>query len=202
VVHKTFFKHKTSSQVILFLDGNRAYCSSPLLLRTAVENVTIFRLSNYYTHTLQAFDKCFFGPLKSYFKNEAAALKLFIRYRMARLTGFAWSKVDSVGVSVNAFESTGNYPFNCKRVPKYLFSISGTSETKTPMETALPIMAVVCIPSTSVTNSQNVLPISTEILLSTMSTILSSETSPEEISSSRLLKSSQVQKISSKKIFN
>jgi len=49
-----------------------------LLLRTAVEsNVTLFRLPNYYTHTLQAFDKCFFGPLKSYFKNEAAALKSF-----------------------------------------------------------------------------------------------------------------------------
>jgi hypothetical protein len=84
---------------------------------------------------------------------------------MTRLTGFAWSKVASVGVSVNAFESTGNYPFNCKRVPKYLFSISGTSETKTCMETALPIMAVVCITSNSMTSSQNVLPISAEISL-------------------------------------
>jgi hypothetical protein len=95
------------------------------------------------------------------------------------LTGFAWSKVVSVGVSVNAFESTGNYPFNRKRVPKYLFSISGTSKDKTSMETALPIMAVVCITSTSVTKSQNVLPISAELSLSTPRTILSSDTSPE-----------------------
>jgi hypothetical protein len=104
---------------------------------------------------------------------------------MARLTGFAWSKVASVGVSVNAFESRGNYAFNLKRVPKYLLSISGTSENKTSMETALPIMALVCIPSTSLTNSPNVLPISAE---------LSSDTSPEEISSSRLSKISPVPK--------
>jgi hypothetical protein len=117
---------------------------------------------------------------------------------MARLTGFAWSKVASVGVSVNAFESTGNYSFNCKRVPKYLFPISGISENKTSMETALPIIAMVFITSTSVTKSQNVLPISAELSLSTLSTILSSDTSPEEISSSRLLKISQVPKISKK----
>jgi hypothetical protein len=77
---------------------------------------------------------------------------------MTRLTGFAWSKVASVGVRVSAFESRGNYAFNRKRVPKYFFSTSGTSENKTSMETALPNMAVICIPSTSVTNSQNVLP--------------------------------------------
>jgi len=86
-------------------------------------------------------------------------------------------------------------------VPKYLFSISGTSETRTSMETALPIMAVVCIPSTSVTNSQNVLPISAEISVSTMSIILSSEISPEEISSSRLLKLGQVPKRSNIHIY-
>ena len=63
------------------------------------------------------------------------------------------------------------------------------------METALPIMAVVLIPSTSVAKSQNVLPISAELSLSTLSTILSSDTSPEEISLSRLLKMSQVPKI-------
>ena len=66
---------------------------------------------------------------------------------------------------------------------------------------ALPIMTVVCITSTSVTKSQNVLLISAELSLSTPSAILSSETSPEEISSYRLLKISQVTKIP-EKIFN
>jgi len=96
------------------------------------------------------------------------------------------------------FEYTGNYPFNSKRVLKYLFSISGTSENVTSMETTLPVMAVVCIPSISVTNSQNVLPISAELSFSIPSTILSSDTSPEEISSARLLKISQVPKIPEK----
>ena len=50
----------------------------------------------------------------------------------------------------------------------------------TAMETP-PNMALVCVHSSSVTNSQNLLPVSAEILLSTLSTILSSDTSPEEI---------------------
>jgi hypothetical protein len=41
-----------------------------------------------------------FGPLKSYLKKEAAACKI-TRNRMARLIGFAWSKVASVGVGVS-----------------------------------------------------------------------------------------------------
>jgi len=42
---------------------------------------------------------------------------------------------------------------------------------------------LVCVPSASVTNSQNVLPISAETSLSPLSTILPSDTSPEEITS-------------------
>jgi hypothetical protein len=48
------------------------------------------------------------------------------------------------------------------------------------META----PLVCLPSASVTNSQNVLRISAETSLSSLSTIFPSDTSPEEITSS------------------
>jgi hypothetical protein len=51
------------------------------------------------------------GLLKSYFKNEAAACKI-TRHRTARLIGFAWGKVASVGVGVSVLESKGNYLFN------------------------------------------------------------------------------------------
>lgn len=43
---------------------------------------------------------------------------------------------------------------------------------------------LVCVPSASVANSQNVLPISGEPSLSSLSTILPSDTSPQEITSS------------------
>ena len=46
-------------------------------------------------------------------------------------------------------------------------------------------MALVCVPSTSVNNSQNVLPISTK---PSLNPTLLSDTSPEEITFSRLLK--------------
>jgi hypothetical protein len=90
-----FLKHKTAGNVILLLDDHRTYCSSPLLLQTAVENnVTIIRLLSNYTHTLQ--------PLQNYFKKTADCK--INRYRVVRLIGFAWSKVASVGDDVSAFE--------------------------------------------------------------------------------------------------
>ena len=49
-------------------------------------------------------------------------------------------------------------------------------------------MAVVCVTSTSVTNSQNAVLNSAEPLLSTQSNILPSKTSFEETTASRLLK--------------
>jgi hypothetical protein len=56
------------------------------------------------------------------------------------------------------------------------------------MERAPPNMTVVCVTTTSVTNSQNVLPSSAELSLSTDSSILHFDASPEEITSSRLVK--------------
>jgi hypothetical protein len=86
--------------------------------------------------------------------------------------GFAWSKVASVGVGVSVLESAGICSFSRNRVPEHLFSISDTNKTITCMETAPPNMAHVCVPSTSVAKSQNVLPISEEPSLSTLITIM------------------------------
>jgi hypothetical protein len=92
-----------------------------------------------------------------------------------------------VAVGISTFEPTGIYRSNCNRVPKFLFSIYNTSETITALETAHPNMALVCLQITSVTNPQNVLPISVEPFLSTKNTILPSDSSPEEITAFRLL---------------
>jgi len=73
-------------------------------------------------------------------------------------------------------------------VPEYLLTISDTSETVTYMETAFPGMALVRVPSTLVTNSQNVLLISAETSLITLRTILLFNTSPEEITFAGLWK--------------
>jgi hypothetical protein len=56
------------------------------------------------------------------------------------------------------------------------------------MENVPPNMAVVCLPSTSVTNSQNASLISAEPSLSTQSTILPSKTSFDETAAFRHLK--------------
>jgi hypothetical protein len=63
------------------------------------------------------------------------------------------------------------------------------------METAPPDMAPICSHSTSGTNSQNVLPISAEPTLSTLNTTLPSDTSPEEVTPSGLLKIGPVLKM-------
>ena len=66
-----FLKHRVSGRVIILLDGHRVYCSSLLLLQTAVENnVTIIHVPGNHTYTLQHFlSVCFFfgggGAFKS-----------------------------------------------------------------------------------------------------------------------------------------
>jgi hypothetical protein len=44
-----------------------------------------------------------FGDFKEFCKKEASACKIS-QYRMALLTGFAWSKDASVGTGLNSFE--------------------------------------------------------------------------------------------------
>jgi hypothetical protein len=83
-------------------------------------------------------------------------------------------------------------------VPEYFFSISDSRETVTFMETAPPGMAPICAPSTSGTNSQNVLPISAGPSLSTLNITMLSDSSSEEVTLSRLLKISPVPKIPGK----
>jgi hypothetical protein len=56
------------------------------------------------------------------------------------------------------------------------------------MKTASPNMALICVICTSVTNSQNVLTISAGTSFCTLSTKLPFDTSPEEMTSSTLLK--------------
>jgi len=93
----------------------------------------------------------------------------------------------SVALGVSAFELPGIYPFNRNRVTEYLPSIFDTSENIISMERAPPNMTVVCVTNTAVTNSQNVLLSSAELSVSTDSSILPFDASPEEITSSRLL---------------
>jgi hypothetical protein len=100
---------------------------------------------------------------------------------MARFIAFAWSKVAFVGVGVSAFESTGIYTFKGNRVFEYLFSIPDVSKTEIFMKTAPPNMALFCEISTSVTKSQNSLPILAEPSLNILSTILPSDTALKKL---------------------
>jgi len=148
-------KNVVSAKVIQHLDGHRAHCSSALLFENAVKNnVSIIHLRVHYSRTLHVSEKSFCWPFKRYLKNEAVTLKI-IRYRVALLIWFAWSNVASVRVGVSAFRSA-------VRVPEYMFSISDTSETIISMDTASPNMAIICVISISVINSQNLLPFSPE----------------------------------------
>ena len=175
------------SKALLLLGGHRAYCNYSLPFQTAVEsNITIFHIPIHFTLSFKPSDEGIFGPLNVYFKKEAAACKI-TRYRMTRLIGFVWSTFVSVSGFVSDFESTGMYPFNSNRIPKCLFSINDASESTNSMETAPPSMTIICVTSISITISQILLLISPQTLSTTLSTILSSDTSPEEITSSRLL---------------
>jgi hypothetical protein len=80
-------------------------------------------------------------------------------------------------------------------VPEYFFSISDTSETLTFMKTAPQDLAPICTASTSGTKPQNVLPISAVPSLSILNTAMPCDTSPEEVTPSRLSKIEPVPKL-------
>jgi len=84
-------KHRASRKVILLSDGHRTCCSSrycfTLLLKITLPSC-LYRVTIPFSFWVRAF----FGPLKSYINNEAAACKI-TWYLMAPLIGFAWRKV-------------------------------------------------------------------------------------------------------------
>ena len=94
---------------------------------------------------------------------------------MVCFIGFDKSKFVSVGVGVSVLSQR---VFILPTATE--LSVFDTSETITSMEAAPPNMAVGCVPSTSVTNSRNVLPISAEPSVSILSAILPPDTSPVE----------------------
>jgi len=96
--------------------------------------------------------------LENYFKNESLGCKI-TRYRLASLIAFALSKFASVGVSVSVFWSTGIYPINSHRMPEYMF---GHQQNCNLCGNSNPKYGSGFVPSTSVTNSQNVLHILAE----------------------------------------
>ena len=125
-----FLKYILLGKVLLLLNCHRTHRISPLLLQTAAENnVAITLLPSLRTRTFQSTDKCFLWP---YFKTKPQFIKSFDVARCASsiLAGIkifreCWFKW---------FESSGIYPFNCNKVPEYLFSISDTSENINSME--------------------------------------------------------------------
>jgi hypothetical protein len=98
---------------------------------------------------------------------------------MARFIGFSWSNFASVALGVSALESTGIYPVIHNRASEYLSSIFDTGETIIFMERAPPNKTVICVTTISVTKSQNMLPSSAELSLSTESSIFPFDASPE-----------------------
>lgn len=73
---------------------------------------------------------------------------------MLSLIEFPWSTFALLDAGVNVFVSTVTYPLYHNRVHEYLFSVSDNNETKISMETKSPNVALLCVHSTSVTNSQ------------------------------------------------
>ena len=157
---------------------------------TVWKELNIIWLPSHCTHTLPPLD----GPLKSHFKNEAAACEI-TRYHMAPITGHDRSKAVSVGVGVSVLAPMGNYSSNRNRMPEYFFSVSDSSETTTSTETAPPNMAPICVPSISRTNCENVLPNSAKPSISNLSSWFPSDIPPKETTASRLLEMSPVPKI-------
>ena len=151
-----FLPRKSPGRNILILDGHTSHYNAFDMLQLAESNnVTILCLPSHTTQALQPLDRSFFGPLKSYFNQEAKTWmqhhkgRAITRYQAGYLIGKAWNKAASVGNGVSGFKATGIFPLNPEAIPEHFYSISDASagaSTSTVVSTSTNVPPV---PSTS-----------------------------------------------------
>ena len=150
-----FLKYKFLGKVSLLLDCHRTYCMSPLLLQTAAENnITLILLPIHCTRTFQSTYKCFLWP---YFKTKPQLVK---SYDISR---YASSGFDAIkffrGWWCKWFWVIGYLSFQLQH-SSWIFIIHFWYQRKYIFygNTVLN-MAVLCLSSTSITNSSNAISI-------------------------------------------
>ena len=140
-----FLPRKPPGKVLLIMDGHTSHYNALEMLNLADDNgVTILCLPSHTTQALQPLDRSFFGPLKTYYNQEAKTWmqhhegRNITRYQVGYLIGKAWKKAASVGNAVSGFKATGIFPLNSNAIPNHFYSLSDTTSPPSQSDITCP----------------------------------------------------------------
>ena len=111
-------KPTPAKKVVLFVDGHISHKSLEAVELARANGVELISLPPHTTHRLQPLDKCFFGPLKEYYRQAcdywmtSNTGKRITFYNIAALFGAAYTRACTIDKAVSGFSSCGLWPFN------------------------------------------------------------------------------------------
>jgi len=111
-------KPTITKKVVLFIDGHTSHKTFAAVEFARANGIEMVSFPPHTTHKLQPLDKCYFGPLKQYYRGECDkwmvnhAGKRIGFYEIAALFGEAFSKASTIDKGLCGFASCGLWPFN------------------------------------------------------------------------------------------
>ncbi|KAJ8936097.1 hypothetical protein NQ318_004944 [Aromia moschata] len=125
-----FIPRKPAGKTLLIMDGHSSHCSDVEMLELADRNdLILLCLPSHCTQAMQQLDKSFFGPLKTYWNQEAKTWMLnhpsrnLSRYQVGGIFG---KSVDSATAAnaTSGFRGIGIYPLGQNAIPDHFYAIS------------------------------------------------------------------------------
>ena len=111
-------KPTPAKKVVLFVDGHISHKSLEAVELARANGVELISFPPHTTHRLQPLDKCFFGPLKEYYRQAcdywmtSNTGKRITFYNIAALFGAAYTRACTIDKAVSGFSSCGLGSFN------------------------------------------------------------------------------------------
>ena len=111
-------KPTPAKKVVLFVDGHISHKSLEAVELASANGVELISFPPHITHRLQPLDKCYFEPLKEYYRQAcdywmtSNAGKRITFYDIAALFGAAYTRASTIDKAVSGFSSCGLWPFN------------------------------------------------------------------------------------------
>lgn len=139
-------KPTPAKKVVLFVDGHISHKSLEAVELARANGVELISFPPHTTHRLQPLDKCYFGPLKEYYRQAcdywmtSNAGKRITFYNIAALFGAAYTRACTIDKAVSGFSSCGLWPFNPAvfRDADFAPSLMTDSEQAAPASSAPP----------------------------------------------------------------
>ncbi|XP_039281652.1 uncharacterized protein LOC120350826 [Nilaparvata lugens] len=126
-------KPSTEDKILLIVDGHGSHKDVAVLEFAKQNGIVLVCLPPHCTHRMQPLDVTFFGPLKTYYNQEAQKWmrnhpgRVITVYQICSIFSPAYGKAATILNAEKGFLSTGLYPFNPDIFPDHMFVASETT---------------------------------------------------------------------------